>query len=683
MSKHNLSDNQIADILKKQKVSADKGWEDTTYRKLEVFIQSDVTEDSELRTGWSNLIFNLTAVTKKRALMYTTLGVVSIALVGGGLWGYSLFRNQPLSAAQQREILSKIIANNGGTAIRSPQTVAQETTTLSARNANAAGGAEAAADMQTSLPMMPPVARGDYNYRHSKNTYTTGPAASRCLAFGAAGENSQYESYEFTDKNGASYYKSISNDQAGNLLTYSLSINSTTGNEYYEYRGGQFAVKTVYTNISDRMMSTEGSEGSGEGTSGSTPPSEPAVGTPSDLVAPDVSSSPTPDGPVNDTPAPTEPTTGEDLIKQYFGENAQVKSTEQENGQEFYVIQYSFPVNCDEPLMMYRSVDMSKTKTTNNVIYVSWVNSRDFVVSKTFSYLDSEGANNLIDSTTQTGETKNTDFASVANDFKFDYSVTVRTLDTNALSTTPEQEAVKAADYMASLNVDVLLLNHPTMRTQSIYAYNPEPQIPEGWDYFTERSYYPAGARGDKMHSEATSKSEFTKDHLSAQVTVSASDGGMGYFSMEAYPKSYTSEKLLENRFGEYTVANQQNLNWSVEGQAVVATLYTVEVKSWAIPLAATDDASRSAIMPVEPGYACEGEECKHTEKVITMAYGNNIYLIGLNPELDVNTLQFDSYNTKNAADMQFLRNKMMELVSINKMEANRAAAAKEAEYAR
>lgn len=675
MNKPNLSDNQIIDILNQQKPEMDNDWQRSTEQKLTELTNSDVTFYDRLRTEWRTLIFNFTAVTRKRALMFGVLAVLSIGLIGGGLWGYNYLKNRPLSAEQQREILAKIIANNASTAIRSPQTEALETTTLSARSAG--GTADLAADAQI-LPLFPPVAT-DYNYRYSKNTYTRGQAADKCLAFGAAGENNQYESYEFNDQQGTSYYKSISSDSNGQLITYSLNKNTTTGNEYYEYRGGQFAVKTVYTYDANMLRATDGGAGtSGQSVDGAEPtvaPDAPVVDVPTDTPA---------DTPVSpETPTSTEPTPADDLIKQYFGDNAQVQSVQQEGGQEYYVIQYSFPVNCNEAIYLYRAADSTASNATftNNVIYVSWVSSKDFIVYKTFSYLDSVSDTNLIDSTLQTGETRTTDFASVASNFNFDYNVPVRTLDTSLLSTTPEEDAKNTADYLATLNVDVLLLNHPSLKVNSIYSYNPEPKIPEGWDYYTDRAYYPAGTKGDEMYAQATTKTEFNRDYVSSLVSVSTyNETNYQYFSMEGYANTYTDAQLLENRFSEHTVENQQNLSWTVDGQPVTAVLYTVKVKSWAIPIAA-EDSARSAIMPVEPGYACEGDDCSYTEKVITLAHGSTRYLIGLTPELDVNSLQFDSYNTQNAADMQFLRSKILELRLDTASAESRAAASKEASY--
>lgn len=690
--KTQIDEAKLSELLVAGKPQLNTDWEQVTLEKLER-LQNFSSQNSPhlMRNIYNYLNIIFTAMSKNRKHLFIVVSIVCLVLVIAGIFGSRLLMKREFTAAEQREILAQIIQRNSAAAIRSPQTSANANLALSDRTAAAGGVSEAAADSQLApFPMLPP-SEQDFNYVHTISTYQPGPAAGRCQALGNQTEGQKYENYQFNegDKN---YYVNITSFADGSLNNYSFNQGGSSESEFIEYRGGKFAVRMVYKHdigsVSPERSLAEPQPADLEANTGGDidpdePEAEPTTSTESSSTSSEspssettttkpetpetVTSGPTPEPtptPEPETP-PTEPDISDDLIKQYFGENAQVKTIVSENGKDYFLVEYSFPIDCNQSLeLLARSAEIYRSQnTTNNIVYVSWVDTTNFSVYKGFTYLDNTSEPNLIDTNTNTGEYLKTDFNSVANNFKFNYNVELRTLDTSKLNPTAEEQAQNTLDYLSSLDTSVIVLDNPAF-TNSIYATDPTPKLPEGWDYYTDRNYYPSGTRGDKMLADATPQ---TSDESFVYADYSANaymPNAPQYLNIGGYKSSVSDAELLKSSTGEYTEVSSENINVSVNGQQVAAKVITTETNAMS-PLMREGNAASGIAIPdsVEMRVAadCAEDKCTITQKYIIFTYEKTKILISVSEETDVTNLKFKSYNPKNATDLSILRTIIMQ----------------------
>jgi hypothetical protein len=546
-----------------------------------------------------NLNINFNFMFKAKILitaLVVLVFVVILSTVGIAVYSY----NSSQKRANDQEILSKISRNNPNYNER-----------LGSFTANATGAGlreNSALDSKLIAPGYPyPIVDGEFNYYYTKTTATRGGAFNSCN-YGY--DQSQFlfvptsESFNFNDgSNFYSKYSSFNSDGSLNSLTISKSKTSDTTYEYEDitYLGGSYAVRT-------------------------TSKSEIAVPLPMPIEEPQPLPS---EEPVTKEMQDTSVSTDVSSTTSIFGDNANIIRTENINGKDYYVIQYSYEADC-----LGNTVDRWAATTPNkSTIYtLSYASVDTYEILKTETYLNSVSESNLMERYETLNQRANIEFSSIASNFEFNFNVPIKDIDYNNIGQYPEYDAnaevQKAINFAKDENITLLLPE--TGESQYVYlnyAVNQQP-VP-ATNHYGDRSFYPVGAIGDQMFNSYNGIVNTTLLNTSTSLgTVTyANLSTENSYNLNIYSQSEDDRKIL-NGFLYSSIRNQNEsqVQVSVNGVLVDATLYSYESDQPDFTILPYSTRSAVDTLPVEES-ACT-QDCFKKDYILIFSFNNNKYAL-------------------------------------------------------
>jgi hypothetical protein len=463
--------------------------------------KNSVTDlNNESKNNQNNLFFSLQKMKLKTlALIGTPVVAVGALSVIGAMYVLPLLSptsvpmvpNDTLTAQQKQEIYKSILANNS-----QMQSVSQsENYALSERSENTSGDA-AATVMPTEKRLMPvPGDVQDTDKKLVKTTYATtnGPKSNACKAYsgGMAYNPDKTESISYYDSKGYSVYGMI--EYIGDVQFISLSKYTPTGSETYDYKGGKYAIKTVYkydaTNgdpsfvgapVMEKLELTDVPESNNENTN-------------------------TPEGSIDEQ------------IKIYFGEDTDIIGTETIDGKEYYVLQYSYDTRCDIS-NTYLSPDfwngesyedVYSKENPDHVIIRNYIGTEGYAIYKSDTYLEKVDASNLISSYITTSTYENSSYEEAIAEITIDPAIPVKEInqdDQPVYAYDYKTEITYTLDYIEKSGYPVTSDIAAGYVINSVGSNNYYSQIAFGefTDLYSNRDFYPEGALGDRIYKDWT-----------------------------------------------------------------------------------------------------------------------------------------------------------------------------------
>ncbi len=549
----------------------------------------------------------------------TTSGVLSIFLIGLFLLStLGFLGGKPnLTDEEKQKILSEIIKNNSSNVLGKNGASGAQDTSL-APNAD-----------KESMLTAPLIARPntqDYKYRYSKIVYSNGPAIGQCKFFDIndAGAYTS-ESYEYYGDGNTYDSKYITKDSDNDLTSYSLTRTNTNNSETVIYSGGSYAVRTSYT-FSDLLLP----ENSNSATENSTAPNEPTTVQENDSTSTDQVSG--------------------DLIAQFFGPDADVVNIITENGKDYYVVQYSYNVDCsiDAKILPY-TVDSigttslnstSQNQTTNKIFAQNIVDSTNFQIIRSYNYLGSVSDNNLLNSYQTTIQESNPAFEDVSNNFKFDYNVDIK--DVVYPPYTLEQQTQNIIDYLTGKKLTLIVSDISGSTLTSAYSYEASRIGQENADYIYDRNFYPQGAKGDKLFAPFKDSQNLYPNPIVSLSYLLNQSSTYDLISINAYENNIDSSKIL------YTTSDtkKSDMNINIDGVNQKGTLYTTSYNA-----AVNTSDSSTEVTPPSSGST-------YSTKQLYIEFKGIKYIISFptRTDFDLNNLKFKTISTTNSTQMSDLK---------------------------
>jgi hypothetical protein len=411
----------------------------------------------------------------------------------------NLLKPQTQLTAQSKDVLTKVFSNNPQSLLalksQAPTSDLQAVRTqASAPEVGNAGGGSTATPTPTDLA--PQYIRAkNFNYSYSKSEIKSGPALTKCQAY-ALGQEGVVEVYVFfDDKNTQS--KTISYDSDKNLTDYYL-----YGSNYaITYKGGKYAVKTIYPNSGIRAVDNVSSP---EPTTAPTDGGNDSSGTTS-VVGSTVSPSS-----LSSSASSTAAKTDDSVALNFFGDNAEVSEKKTESGQEYYEITWTTNVNCDLNSLIEPATAVSSDKPTvapdtagtTKIVNRVRVDANTYNVFREERYFGSISDANLMQTSQNETKTQQVEYSTVQKNFNFEFSVPVKEV-------TIKYSGYEPTDVTKSLASQDLAVLVPVSTDASLSSVSLPAQAEQdsiaAFSYITDRDFYPAGARGDSLYQTASS----------------------------------------------------------------------------------------------------------------------------------------------------------------------------------
>jgi hypothetical protein len=647
---------QLKKQLRSTLVEPSQAWQSKTLDNLSILVDND-TEVSE----YKHLTINnyLTFMNKKNLILggisliaLSLLVLLTVIVIINRLQNNNAIRTANLSEAELQELYTKIADAN--------PTFNKEATV--ARNSTADADMEAALSSYAADSKLIAPYYGTENVLYTnkyENRY--GPAVNTCSTFGYYGtyESGDVETSESHNIMSGGYSNSVSTTTRGNgiVTSYYSNVSNANSNISYEYQGGKFAVKfnyPVYAAMTSTTVRTEPAF---------TEPAESVLIDPEKPVTDDSTSS---DSMPTDLPLELseDPAT---RIKQLFGENATIIGTQNEEGKDYYVVQSSYDINCEE--LNYRTLALSSVQpaTTNTAINHYKIDPESYLVVDTTIYLDAVSENNLISvSKTTTSERTVSGFAEVSSLFDFPYSVPVREVTIPAYS--PANEINKTRTIIQNKSISILKPTNADLVADSVTLYDQAEQT-NFYGHATDRDFYPEGAVGDRIYDMYTGGSTLKYD-----AAVLYDDGsyyptalGYVYFNSSDFTKSlsYTIYEDIQMNY-ENLLAVLKNgkegvtetpVTITVNGEAVNAVSITYTYSDMVNATEGSAGASIDPVAPVAPDSRTPAP-INYTELLIK--YNGMIYQISsysADNSIDISTLVF---TTLSSAELETVLSTML-----------------------
>jgi hypothetical protein len=670
-----MKDLEIKEIeknLKELSVNPDKVWEDKTIQNLKKFSEVFVTEKFSTRKKSRNIILNFTSILMTGSKKTLLTGISLTLVVSLGIAGGILFLNSNkqvkkeelnLTAEQQAEIFENIAKQNSeiiNTRINSGNSIASAVSPALATTQEKAteDTEELAADISSTSKLIAPALpyTQDHTYSYSTTKSEMGPAVEKCAAMNlnnlyAGFADSTSESYTYNDiVNGSYYSKYLTRTDSNEVLSYYLSESHPTRSESLEYLGGKYAAKTISTfpAIGDPVAS---------------------VGFEGDLIAP-----------TTETMPAEEEIDYLSVIQSLYGPDAKItQKAVDEEGKEYYIIEYSYGMNCDEEATIFKSyIAPTGDDYTDKIVIQDWVSLDKFNIGKTQMYLDSAEESNLIMETSTTSEYSDVDFGSVASNFEFEFDVEVKEklydYSQDDYTYDPRAEAEKAFNNLDDLNTNIIFVDEPKYEVTSLYISDLDPTDivkveDDFYDYLTDRDFYSDSELGQQMYESAVEWNNYDYNYINdyalslasltqlinketyESITLDVYDANKDDF--EKIKKTYISPDYVEN-------LTESTVQLNIDNTSVDATLYTFEeggVIMYDAPAGSMDSTSLRIADPL-PG---EGEmPAKIKTQIVMFNYLGANYTMRLPFDgFDLTTVKFKSYNTSNADALNFLKEQL------------------------
>lgn len=509
-----------------------------------------------------------------------------------------------ISEEEKGEILSEIVKNNSKEIIKKPTSNETFRPPISPQNPSTPTPNNPNTNSPSSPNLPDPEAVPDineYNYRVTEIKYNDGPAAELCKLdyhyggyLGAGQDNRTVRSYEFFDLRN-SYYKTERFDQDNELSDYDLTHYSNTVNNFTMYRLGDFAVKYNYAPYADFSNQKEVA----------------TISYPGDNL------------PV------------EESLGRYFGPDVEIYDIKVINGVTYYIIQYSYEVYCNNsnPYLYIPGVEPAKAE---KLITQLLVDGRSFDVLRSELYFKSVSPSSLISSVTTSTTRDKVTFASINDEFVFEFDVPVRTIDfTNfTVGYTVEDIANRMAQHLPILDLDI-----PFVKLDSGYslirafASGSNPTIP-GTDFYKERSFYRPGAKGDEIFEQITEANSSPQTIMN----LTYSTGEYNYldaFYIDIYNNDVSFSEIIDS-ITEYP-------STSTDTSEVVVKFNDEEITATKI--------LRSFEYRYPESFPISGPISTYTSQNIVFVFNGKVYNIS-GTEMNLTVTEYEVLNTQNPDDL-------------------------------
>lgn len=593
-----INDNELENLMKSSSIEPDSLWQQTALEK----IKKSVTKTSFVGINNSNLNFISLHMFKRKVLAMSVLSFAMLsAVVVAGIYIFNLqtTRQRPTNS----EILS-LIAKNNPTYNQGNRAQTNSVGNLAPLAAEASFSSDS---RRTSMPSLLPAS--EFNYTYSKSLYTRGPSFGACN-YGIDQSNfvfvPRYESYSYFSEAG-SYNKSLGFNEDGTINSYYLSKAETTSNlsryETISYLGGTYAARTVDEFTFDPVLNT--------------PMAEPRA------IQEEV------------MPVEGDASVSSDVsILPFPGVDANIIGTRVFNGKEYYVMEYSYDMDCSGGAVN-NLWDSNFQPQTRKMYVQNLADMETYEIVRTETYIDSVSDANLVDASENTFEQSNVDFASVASNFEFEFNVPIRDFTTQQVDAPvveydPEGEIQKSLNFAKDRNLSVLFATEGLTTDPYVYfnyyAFNTVAQPVISNTYYSDRAFFPQGSIGDKMFNSYNGVSSISLYTPSVQSLGSSSySKGDSSYNINIYDSSLDQKDILNSMlWGELRNKNETATTVIINGEVVLATLYSYDVKQ-AYLSPAVDYVTG---FPVDGVEGCEGDTCFQRQYILIFAYNNSLYAI-------------------------------------------------------
>lgn len=494
---------------------------------------------------------------KRNAYLFTA-GVVSVIAIGGGLAVYFISRGNPdtkiFSDEETQRILSEVIKNNPKGVVDIPDDSQGEYSGDTGGIQNVAGIRSEDKDIlvaqdpdspNTKAPIPVPEipALGEikpveeqinspdidvYNYRHTETTYTSGNSYSVCYGNIDLVTNNKDSYYEFFDVD-RSYYKFVSSDRTSDRLNgYYLGKYGNDINHYYNYKGGEFSAKLMFT-INEGFSNEYRFE--------------------------------VPSYPVSYTVA--------EQVEMFFGPSAQITDVYEQNDITYYEITATYNVTCMDGY--------------HTIIRIYTVESDTFQITERRDFLDSlESMDNLMYAMHVTSERSKVYREDIEDKFTFDYPADTREIDYSSYVYDPDVAYQLVLDYLISGSYDLLYPSLDDFELDFLYSKN-FPEKVAGEKFYLDRGYYASDDEGQEEY-------DLLMDARNQMAVISSvyalqPDNSGQYDNM--YVKIYESDRSAEDLINEATsYTAPENLELSTS--EIVIDNVSVEVRKAVVSCYAT-----------------------------------------------------------------------------------------------
>lgn len=340
-----------------------------------------------------------------------------------------------------------------------------------------------------------------YNYRHTSTEVEYGSGTSLCPFQFSDIENYSSEYSEFFDHD-QTFYKYENTDSGGDLDYYYMARYGKAINDYYSYRGGEFAAKLLFDPMpyynNDYLYE------------------EPII------------------------PSYPESYTAEDIVlerifdENYFGNNAEVTDVIDDDGKLYYVITVRDWMFCGE------------AASWKEIITVYKVDSETYAVVEKKKFIDRVRNDNRLYTETIDTTRDMVDALDVADEFEFDYEVDLRVVDYAAYEYDATTEYNKVVNHLVDDGIEI---TYPELDSTKIWSFSGRdfPEIVENEQYHRDRSFYRPDSHGEEDYQSVIAyyneypmyRSYYNNDDYNKSINIE-------YFDQ------YTADEIRSNYYEWY-----------------------------------------------------------------------------------------------------------------------------------
>lgn len=438
--------------------------------------------------------------------IFTVSAIVILTMI---LSLHNNITNPIVTPEEEKKVLSEVIKNNPKNIINPNNT--STTPIVMAPVVPPIVQPEATPNVGNAVPTQPAVAPdlNDYNYRITKTSYNKGPSYELCRPYmhGGGGYGPGYvdstntvsEYYEYFERY-LTYHKYVSRSD-NKLSNYTISKYGRNINTATYYLNGDYAVENTYKpyenfdNQQDKLTVSY----------------------------------------------PTY--TPDELIKQYFGDNAQIIEVQNDaNGNKYYIIQSSYDSYCDPSYDPYLVLPEPQPVQSKKIINIYKVNGKTFSIDEIKTYLESISNLNLISTTTTQISRQMVSQNQIANEFSLGSSVTIKKYDYRNLtySYNPYQTLKDQVDYLKTLDNMYVVLTNPADLLSNIFIPGfVSTNFVDTYAFYKDRTFFPAGDWGTALYESYNKYSEFDMEY-----SISLANSDNVYYNIARYKTEKTVDEV-------------------------------------------------------------------------------------------------------------------------------------------
>ncbi|MBP9758501.1 hypothetical protein KBD45_02305 [Candidatus Dojkabacteria bacterium] len=589
--RQNMNEDEILKKLKGLEYTPSKEADDRISWMLKNSYENEkksVTESqAEGNKKQSNLFLNKIKMKYKTFALVgapvVTLGVLSVlGIMYVSPMIFPKTNSLKLTQQQKREIYKSILENNSQMNTQTQTMNSQENyntqeVTLPQNANQAVAQADQKAVVETKLVPLP----GNIDFTKkivtTVTTNTKGPKAGECKSIYDPGLISadKYESVSYYDDEG-NYVSKSTEYYADNLVLY-YSRSTKNESENIEYKGGKYAVKSIYS-YQPELLETDAvvEERITEETVSNYMPLDTSL----------------------DNSEKNSDENIDDLIEKYFGEGTDIVGEEVIDGKKFYILEYSYESECDYSYDIYETPDFwngedydsTENKADMTKITIrNYVDINDYSVVRTDTFLGEADDSNLVYTSTSAGSEKNSDIDTALAEIKFDLDVPIKEYEPQNIpmniNQNEEKEIIK---YLQSNNFPILKFASGEYDLNRIYAsgyYESKPIKDEYLDLIQNRNFYPEGDFGDKLFDQYYRYSydyqtDFKNPVISWDYIVTGNNLNSSYLAATLYDGKYSDMDIVKTLvYRPVRTKSIDDVELNINGEKVTAKLYKYQTE--------------------------------------------------------------------------------------------------------